>query len=93
MTFKKILRTTLAVLVASMLVAAPAAAAVPDRPAESGPTTRSLVLGELLSRAWALLLGEWAAEREDAGERDPISPQSMSDANEEDSGSDLDPDG
>jgi len=94
MTQRMIVRSLLAVLV-SLSLAAPAAAAAPAQPAD-GPRSGWLVdLGDLLSRAWGLVLGDRIGESSPADRRglpdDGIS--SMVGEDEGEGGSNTDPDG
>jgi hypothetical protein len=57
-------RSTLAALAAVTLLAAPAAAAAPDRGAETARAGWVIDLGGLLERAWGLLFGERGSEEE-----------------------------
>ena len=65
MSHRTMVRSTLAALAAVTLLAAPAAAAAPDRGAETARAGWVIDLGGLLERAWGLLFGERAEEGED----------------------------
>lgn len=91
MTFKMILRTTLATFVALTLVAVPAAA-VSERPSENDRTTWTFELTSLLSRAWTLAFGERPEQERDRIES--VAAKDGCESNcESDSGPEMDPDG
>ena len=70
MSHRTMVRSTLAALAAVTLLAAPAAAAAPDRGAETARAGWVIDLGGLLERAWGLLFGERAVGRDEmAGDR------------------------
>jgi hypothetical protein len=94
---RMMVRSFLVTLVGLSLLAAPAFAAGPAQPADSPRSGWMVELGDLLSRAWGLLLVDgtdgWGSrdrgsERESAGGVDQVSG-----ADESDSGSSMDPDG